>query len=473
MKRILAWLLLAAVTISFCACAKQETDGGAVDNSGKLMVGFAKVDITPEDNVPMAIYGNETERTSEGFMDYIYGYAMAVTGTNGETVLFMTVDHSWFHVDIANQVREKLGKEFSIPDENFILSGTHNHSAPSISTKTKEASRYKEDFAKKVLELGRAAMADQKPATMYTGSAKAEGMNFVRRYKLKDGTYPNFQKVSSDQIECHESEPDDELQVLKFVREDGKDIAVFNWQAHVNMVMQDAATYHLITSDILGNFRAEVEKKLDVECFVWNGAAGNLNPESQIDGEQPTDDHREYGKLLSAYGVEAYNNATEAEGGKVQVVTKTYVGEVNHTFDSVVGIAEEFVRRSKETGSSEFVREEGKTYGINTVQHATRIITNSKLGPTEEVPLKALCIGNVGFVCVYYEMFDTNGMQIKEQSPFSRTFIVGYTESGKGYIPSALVEDHGGYEVDNNVFMNGTGETLVTEYLDLLEQLKK
>ena len=473
MKKILSLILAAVLLVGLVACGSGvQQEGEAAD--AQLMVGFAKADITPEDPVHMSIYGNETERISTGFLDYLSAYALAVTGTNGETLLIMCVDHSWFSSDVGDQLRNSLGKEFDIPAENFILSGTHNHSAPSISsTASTSTARYRDTFIQAVMDIGRKAMADRKPATMYTGSANAEGLNFVRRYVLKDGTYPNFENVAEDQIAGHESEPDDQLQVLKFVREGGKDIAVFNWQAHSNIVMRNDAKYHLLSADIFGNFRAEIEKQLDVECFAWQGAAGNLNPISQITSEMLTNDQKEYGKLLAKYGVEAYNNATEATGTEVSLVTKTYVGTVNHEFDNVALVAQQFMDRAKETGKSDFVREEGKPYGINTIKHATRIVSNSRLGPTQDVPLKAFSIGNVGFICVYYEMFDTNGMQIKEQSPFKQTFIVGYTESGLGYIPSALVEDHGGYEVDNNVFIMGTGEELVAEYLGLLNQLYK
>ena len=470
MKKIISLCLSLCLALGLCACGKTEKATG--QQADTLLVGFAKADITPEDPIHMAIYGDEKERISTGFLDYLYAYALAVTGSNGETLLIMTVDHSWFNASVAEQLRATLGKEFDLPDENFILSGTHNHSAPSISSTASTATaRYKDVFVQVVIDIGRKAMADRKPAILYTGSAKAEDLNFVRRYVLKDGTYPNFQNVAEEQIAGHESEPDNELQVLKIVREGGRDIAVFNWQAHANIVMRNNEKYHLLSADIFGNFRDEIEKKLDVDCFVWQGAAGNLNPISQITSEMLTTDQKEYGKLLSKYGVEAYNNAIPASGSDVKLVTKTYVGTVNHAFDKVAGEAQRMIDEAKRTGNSDFIREAGKPYGINTIKHANRIVSNAKLGPTENVPLKAFRIGNVGFICLYYEMFDTNGMQIKEASPFQRTFIVGYCESGLGYIPSALVEDHGGYEVDNNVFVMGTGELLAQEYIDLLKQL--
>lgn len=417
-------------------------------------------------------YKGEAERISKGLLDYLYAYAMAITGTNGETVLIITCDLSWFDKMVAEEVRQVLGQEYSMAPENFILTGTHNHSYPNVgNSSTSAGASYRQLFRDAVLEAGRQAMADRKPATMYVGSANAKGLNFVRRYRLKDGTYPNFEMVDSELIDSHESEPDTQLQVLRFAREGCRDIALFNWQAHANMNMQNDATYYNVSADYVGPFRDAVESALDVDCFMWNGAAGNLNTTSQITSENLTTDHREYGKLLSAYAVEAFNNAVALEAGKVEVASLNYVGTVNHSYDNVLSEAQELLDYYKATGDSRGVREKGKPYGINTQPHASRIVSNAQLGPTQNIPLKAFRIGEVGFICLFYEMFDTNGMHIKTESPFQQTFIVGYNESGLGYIPSSLVEDHGGYEVDNNIFILGTGDLLAEEYIKLLESI--
>lgn len=475
MKKLLT-LMLALCMLCLCACGGGTAAGedGQASGSDKLQVGYARVDITPEDNVAMAIYGSESERISTGYMDKLYGYALAVTGTNGETVLILTCDHSWYSTAYAQDIRRQLTAEFSeLKEENIVCTGVHNHSAPNISEKDSATKRYAEAFGAAMLQAAKDAMADRKDAAMYAGSAQTEGLNFVRRYVLKDGTYPNFETVASDLIAGHESDPDTQLQVMRFVREGERDIAVFNYQAHVNMNMKTKENYNLLTSDIFGTFRDEVESKLDADVFIWNGAAGNLNPMSQITDENVAKDHREYGKLMSRYGVEAFENATELSGTTVELATSTYVGTVNHDFDDVVDQAQRIVDYYKSTGDSKGAREMGLEYGINTQKHAARIISNAKLDKTQDILLKAFSIGDLGFICLRYEMFDSNGMAIKEQSPFKQTFIIGYNEAGQGYIPSGLVEDHGGYEVDNNVFIMGTGEALVQEYLKLLEAIHK
>jgi hypothetical protein len=68
-------------------------------------------------------------------------------------------------------------------------------------------------------------------------------------------------------------------------------------------------------------------------------------------------------------------------------------------------------------------------------------------------------------------MFDTNGMQIKEGSPFSMTFVLTCANNNLSYLPSDLAFQHGGYAVDVTLFTRGTAEELVTSYLGMLNDL--
>ena len=70
-------------------------------------------------------------------------------------------------------------------------------------------------------------------------------------------------------------------------------------------------------------------------------------------------------------------------------------------------------------------------------------------------------------------MFDTNGREIKDGSPFKATFVVTCANDGIGYIPSQMAYDHGCYGADTGKFIPGTGEILAQEYVKMLEGLYK
>jgi hypothetical protein len=85
--------------------------------------------------------------------------------------------------------------------------------------------------------------------------------------------------------------------------------------------------------------------------------------------------------------------------------------------------------------------------------------------------ITAFSFGDVAGIVVPYEMFDTNGMQIKEGSPFGTTFVLTCAINSLSYLPSDLAFQHGGYAVDVTLFVRGTAEALVESYLGMLDTL--
>jgi hypothetical protein len=88
-----------------------------------------------------------------------------------------------------------------------------------------------------------------------------------------------------------------------------------------------------------------------------------------------------------------------------------------------------------------------------------------------DVPIYAISLGDVAFVTVPFEMFDTNGMQIKKGSPFTTTFVLTCANNNLSYLPSDLAFQRGGYAVDVTLFQRGTAEELVDSYLGMLNTL--
>lgn len=99
------------------------------------------------------------------------------------------------------------------------------------------------------------------------------------------------------------------------------------------------------------------------------------------------------------------------------------------------------------------------------------VVSKSKKGPTSEFNIFVLDMGDLSFVAAPYEMFDTNGKEIKDGPPFATTIITTISNGGNGYIPSQLGYDHGGYSVDTGTFAAGTGEQLRDAYLKMLKEL--
>ena len=157
-------------------------------------------------------------------------------------------------------------------------------------------------------------------------------------------------------------------------------------------------------------------------------------------------------------------------GGTVKVEQCVLKCPVNHTQDHRAKDAEYVSENFKKTGDYPTWTAEAKRLGFNSVYHATALLRNSK-GPAEkEMVLNAVSVGDLAFVNVPYEMFDTNGKQIKERSPFAVTYVLT-CGAGGGYIPSALGFEKGGYSTDNCWFLPGVGELFADTLLDSLNKL--
>lgn len=71
-----------------------------------------------------------------------------------------------------------------------------------------------------------------------------------------------------------------------------------------------------------------------------------------------------------------------------------------------------------------------------------------------------------------FEMFDTNGKQMRDASAYKMTFPCGYSLNYRGYMPSCTAVPHGGYEVFMCRYVAGTGESVVLALLENLQKMK-
>ena len=85
-----------------------------------------------------------------------------------------------------------------------------------------------------------------------------------------------------------------------------------------------------------------------------------------------------------------------------------------------------------------------------------------------QTPIFATCIA-----VAPYEMYDTNGMFIKENSPKKMTFVATCSNGGNGYFPSKLAFQHPGYEVDITKYAEGSAEQLADLYVGMLKDMSK
>ena len=484
MKKLIAVILVMLMVLGMAACGASEgaADTGATPAAtndpnalaeGQLLVGYGRTNITPEDSVPLSGYGNTSRRMSSGFMDYLYATCFAVTDADGNTAILFGIDMTNSGNTLYTTAREKISKKYNIPMERIIISASHTHSAPDMGNAVPSVNKWSSKLIDLLVECADIAMADRAPADLYTTITETEGLNFVRRYKLEDGTINGYQSIitaSGLKIVGHESEADHSLRLLKFDRGESKtDILVANFQTHPHR--GGSATNTLMTADLVGAFRTEVEQKLGYDVVYFTGAAGNINPTSMIKEENRTKDFKEQGQELAKYAIQADSTYQKINGGAVNGTSEIFESKIDHTEDNLLSIAREAQAMWAETNDIMAVTNAYVQYGINGPYHANAIISKASKGDSDSFEIFAVSFGDVGFACAPYEMFDTNGTFIKENSPFPVTFVAECANGANGYFPSELAWDNNGYEVDTCKYLKGTAEALADRYVAMLQSL--
>ena len=437
-----------------------------------LKVGFGRVDITPDEMLNLAGYGNDVVRISEEIRDNLYGTCIAFTDGNDNTALLFTVDGLQSYPEVVNPIREDLSQEHGIPAENILIASTHSHSTPATYMTNPVMMAYREKYSAGLKEAARKALADRTEATIQIGNAYTENMNWVRHYKLADGSYAgsNFGTWKTP-IVGHSSQADTNLQVIKFHRPGTKDILLTNFQAHP--CHTGGIDKKVISADYIGDMRKFLEEKTGARCAHFQGAAGNHGGVSVDKREVRTEDSAEYGKLLGEYVLKALKCTRSITGDMtVSGLRRDMDLPYDHSDGHLVEQAKEIQKVWHETYDRPRCNKLANAIGQNSIYAVGHIIARADRPERGNMPIYALRVGPLGFAGAPYEMFGCNGMHIKEWSPYTMTFVVTHCNGAYSYLASKLAFKHGCYEVDSRRYPEGTAELLADNFVEMLKELK-
>ena len=461
MKKVIALLMTAVIVLGLCACGG-SSEGGSTNSTEGLQIGFAKVNITPNFEVSLSGYGDQTTRKNkDGFMDYVYVTCIAAK-EGDETILFYTMDTIGFDGNRADNFRTLVTEETGISGEKIFFGGTHTHNGP-------EGTQYEEYIRPLVVQAATDAIADLSPATVAVATEQIEKMNFIRHYKMEDDTYSgaNFGNWSIA-IKEPAGTADKTMMVVKFERaaEDKKDVVLVNWQAHNDHAK--ALGYNLVSAGYVGALRSKLEELTGENVAFFMGASGNLNPSGRMGSEKPSLGWKEYGEKLAESANEILAKVQPVGGSGIASTTYTKDGKVNHEWDHMINQAKEADKMFREQGK-DIANAWAVAQGFSSVYHARGVMSKYSRGETEPLQMAAFRIHDLGFVVGPCEMFSETGMAIRADSPYENTFII---MGNKGYMPTAQAYDFQCYESHLTVFAKGTAEEMHAKYVEMLGAIK-
>ena len=426
MKKLLVCLLVGIMICSLFACGKQVV---AEENaaSGVLRVGFGRRDITPtEEPIPLHGYPGNEYRYYTSVLDPIYATCVAITDEADNTIILFHMDLTSSWANVTAWQRRAVSDATGVPISNISIAATHNHSAPSLGYADNEAypmvSQYADRLKELMVEAALEAMEDRTVCTMEYGSAYPVGLNFVRHYVMDDGSVvgDNFGSPDGKNYVGHVHSVDNQLQVLRFVREGKQDVVMCNFQTHPHLC--GGAQDGRVTADLIAPMRSYLEEHLDCKFIYFTAGAGNVNPNSRIQTENAFTDYVDHGQQLARYAIMALTDTKQISAGKVTAAERDVEVYIN----------------------------------------------SNKL----KIRLQVLSAGGLAFGAPPYEMFDTNNKFVKDNSPFEATFMLYLANSSNGYVAEESAYRYGGYEVEYKGYSKGSAEVLADHFVDLLYEIK-
>lgn len=292
----------------------------------EFMAGYAQVDITPTEALPLAGYGS-ADRVYTQIETNLYVTAIAMTDKYGTTALFLSVDsyntnQQWSNNAKTAIVEALAEKNVDMDIDRIYISATTTMSAPEMvysgvdpEMKAK-VDAYREMVVAHCATAAVEAYEDRVPVTMYHNNMDAsEGMvhlkaeagetvqdgdpvtrlNYNNHYNVVRKTDANETYVAgvgfgptgylnSNQYTATEvAQPDDTMGLLIFRPNDGsKDpIVLANWSAKANISSSGTNRYGLVnynklSSDYVGYFRDKMAEA-GMRTAFFQGTSGNVS----------------------------------------------------------------------------------------------------------------------------------------------------------------------------------------------------
>ena len=234
----------------------------------------------------------DDNRLAEGVHDPLWSRALAIEGTNGETVVLVATDLPGLGSKHTNRVRRRVERTHGIPRANVIIHSTHTHSAPDGSgywstLMRGHNERYTEYLRNRIYASIDQALRSLRPAAMKVATTTHVACHDPRTRQLKkepDCRLPDinnqFDDAAADYdeflIQRDQRDPivrNTRIVAAEFTAADGDTIATFvNWHNHPDTL---GSANRLISSDYPHYLRDFMQQARGGQAVYFVGTLGN------------------------------------------------------------------------------------------------------------------------------------------------------------------------------------------------------
>ena len=436
-----------------------------------LYAGFHCTTIRP----PMGIDvpGYFSPRYAEGFITDLHLRATAFVCGEQKAIIF-SCEAVGIRTDAFNVIKKKIAERCDMDENAVYINCIHSHTSYRITLPADDDlsadAIFKRRLQQQFTDCAQFAFEDLKPCTVKIASGEAKNVGFIRRYRMADGTCKTNPGIGNPDVVSFEGEQDNSLQLIRFVREGGKEIVMAAFSTHADVIggakfCADWPGY--LVDYINGAFQGEVEAMTILKAEGDTNHVNAFWPKGTA--RKGVDTAKRMARILAGEVLKIYDSAAEVPCEKIAAFTVDLKIGKNAYDPADVPTAEAIRGIYLEKGNS---APELKEFKMG-VPEALRIIANLKRPEFFDIRMHALQLGNLAFVGIPGEPFTSIGRAITEASKMDMTIVTACTNGHEGYFPDypAFAED--GYESKWTPFASNCGEILISGGLDMINKMEK
>ncbi len=484
-RRTVWWGAAAVLVFCWSTARGMESEEGP-----RLLAGAATSNITPALSLDSPIAGDWDRPPGTYIHDELFVRCLVLD--DGESrVGIAVVDNLAIPRYVLDPAKEAVHQRTGITPERILIACTHTHSAAPGRGRDRFAldpplDGYQRFLADRIADAFQQAVEHLEPAEIGFGSAELPDEVFNRRWLMKPGTDLPNPFGGADRVRMNPGvgnpnllEPsgptDPEIAFLVVRSVEGRPIALL---ANYSLHYVGGVPRGHISADYFGFFAKEIARLLDAEktnpAFVGimsNGTSGNIN---NIDYRGGQLRFPPYGRMQMV----ANRAAAAVYGAYQKVEYEAWVPLGMISRDLTLGTRRptpELVERARRiVANPEDYPRAGLPSPQAVVAYAERTLKMHEYPAEIPIPLQALRIGNLAITAIPFEVFVQTGLELKEKSPFPRTFTISLANSTYGYLPTVRDHELGGYEtwLGTSCFEVEAEPKIVAALLEMLGELK-
>ena len=237
--------------------------------------GFASVDITPQEPVPMGGYANRTA-PFEAVEAPLFAKALALESSDGTRALIITADLLGFTKERSERICARLQASDGVARKNILINASHTHSAPLVSGSMllnappemrARMEAYIRSMEDKIVATSQKALHSLEPAKLSWGSGVAKFVMNRREFTPKGIILGTNARGAADRT----------VPVLRIDDSSGRLRGVLFGAASHNTTL--GGDNMRISGDYAGFAQMFIQsRKPGVQAMFLTGCAGDANP---------------------------------------------------------------------------------------------------------------------------------------------------------------------------------------------------